>query len=83
MVFGYSGDGINGIFGAMNRAYGKIKLVQVRHEEVAAFMASAYAKFSGQLGVCIGHFRSRSHMRIPAKADSRSGHGGQPRSEAT
>jgi pyruvate dehydrogenase (quinone) len=37
----------------MNRADGKIKLVQVRHEEMAAFMASAYAKFSGELGVCL------------------------------
>ncbi|HEV2704137.1 MAG TPA: thiamine pyrophosphate-requiring protein [Steroidobacteraceae bacterium] len=53
VVFGYPGDGINGVFGAMNRAQGKIKFVQVRHEEMAAFMASAYAKFSGHLGVCI------------------------------
>jgi pyruvate dehydrogenase (quinone) len=53
VVFGYPGDGINGLLGAMNRADGKIKLVQVRHEEMAAFMASAYAKFSGELGVCL------------------------------
>ncbi|MBV8534129.1 MAG: thiamine pyrophosphate-requiring protein [Alphaproteobacteria bacterium] len=53
VVFGYPGDGINGFFGAMNRADGKIKFVQARHEEMAAFMASAYAKFSGKLGVCI------------------------------
>jgi pyruvate dehydrogenase (quinone) len=53
VVFGYPGDGINGLLGAMNRAGGKIKLVQVRHEEMAAFMASAYAKFSGELGVCM------------------------------
>ncbi|MEZ0059953.1 pyruvate dehydrogenase (quinone) [Bradyrhizobium elkanii] len=52
-IFGYPGDGINGVFGAMNRAGGKIGFVQARHEEMAAFMASAYAKFSGQLGVCI------------------------------
>ncbi|BBO14319.1 MULTISPECIES: thiamine pyrophosphate-requiring protein [unclassified Bradyrhizobium] len=55
-IFGYPGDGINGVFGAMNRAQGKegeIGFVQARHEEMAAFMASAYAKFSGQLGVCI------------------------------
>ncbi|MCK1741621.1 thiamine pyrophosphate-requiring protein [Bradyrhizobium sp. 139] len=52
-IFGYPGDGINGVFGAMNRAEGKIGFVQARHEEMAAFMASAYAKFSGQLGVCI------------------------------
>ncbi|MEY9594868.1 pyruvate dehydrogenase (quinone) [Bradyrhizobium yuanmingense] len=52
-IFGYPGDGINGVFGAMNRAGGKISFVQARHEEMAAFMATAYAKFSGQLGVCI------------------------------
>ncbi|WFU23093.1 thiamine pyrophosphate-requiring protein [Bradyrhizobium sp. CB1717] len=52
-IFGYPGDGINGVFGAMNRAEGKIGFVQARHEEMAAFMATAYAKFSGQLGVCI------------------------------
>ncbi len=52
-IFGYPGDGINGVFGALNRAEGKIKFVQARHEEMAAFMASAYAKFTGELGVCI------------------------------
>ncbi len=52
-MFGYPGDGINGVFGALNRAKGKIRYVQVRHEEMAAFMASAYAKFTGELGVCI------------------------------
>lgn len=52
-IFGYPGDGINGVFGALNRAEGKIGFIQARHEEMAAFMASAYAKFSGELGVCI------------------------------
>ena len=52
-LFGYPGDGINGVFGAMRRAEEKIEFVQARHEEMAAFMASAYAKFSGELGVCI------------------------------
>ncbi|MCA1454046.1 thiamine pyrophosphate-requiring protein [Bradyrhizobium sp. BRP22] len=52
-IFGYPGDGINGVFGALNRAGGKIQFIQARHEEMAAFMASAYAKFSGRLGVCI------------------------------
>jgi pyruvate dehydrogenase (quinone) len=52
-VFGYPGDGINGVFGALNRAHGEIGFIQARHEEMAAFMASAYAKFSGRLGVCI------------------------------
>jgi pyruvate dehydrogenase (quinone) len=52
-VFGYPGDGINGVFGALNRAEDRIRFIQARHEEMAAFMASAYAKFSGRLGVCI------------------------------
>nr|WP_250813221.1 thiamine pyrophosphate-requiring protein [Neorhizobium tomejilense] len=52
-VFGYPGDGINGVFGALNRADNAIEFVQARHEEMAAFMAAAYAKFSGELGVCI------------------------------
>ena len=51
-VFGYPGDGINGVFGALRRA-GAIEFVQCRHEEMAAFMASAHAKFTGELGVCI------------------------------
>ncbi|MCT7314811.1 thiamine pyrophosphate-requiring protein [Ralstonia sp. CHL-2022] len=52
-IFGYPGDGINGMFGALQRAGGKIEFVQVRHEEMAAFMASAHAKFTGELGVCM------------------------------
>ncbi len=52
-VFGYPGDGINGVFGALNRARGQITFIQARHEEMAAFMASAHAKFTGELGVCI------------------------------
>src|SRR4051794_30310732 len=52
-IFGYPGDGINGVFGALNRAGGKIEFVQAWHEEMAAFMASAHAKFTGELGVCI------------------------------
>jgi pyruvate dehydrogenase (quinone) len=52
-IFGYPGDGINGVFGALNRANGKIEFIQARHEEMAAFMASAHAKFRGELGVCI------------------------------
>ncbi len=52
-IFGYPGDGINGLLGALNRANGQFKFVQVRHEEMAAFMASAYAKFTGEVGVCM------------------------------
>src|SRR2546428_10223583 len=52
-VYGYPGDGINGVFGALNRVDGKIKFIQVRHEEMAAFMACAHAKFTGEVGVCM------------------------------
>ncbi|WP_265502867.1 thiamine pyrophosphate-requiring protein [Paracoccus beibuensis] len=52
-VFGYPGDGINGLLGALQRRGGDIEFVQVRHEEMAAFMASAHAKFTGELGVCL------------------------------
>src|SRR3954447_18959427 len=52
-IFGFPGDGINGIMGALNRAKEKIDFIQVRHEEMAAFMACAHAKFTGEVGVCI------------------------------
>ena len=52
-IYGYPGDGINGVFGALANAKGKIQFIQARHEEMAAFMATADAKFSGDLGVCI------------------------------
>ena len=52
-IFGFPGDGINGIMGAMDRASEKIDFVQVRHEEMAAFMACAHAKFTGEVGVCL------------------------------
>lgn len=52
-IFGYPGDGINGVLGALQRAGEKIDFVQVRHEEMAAFMAAAHAKFTGELGVCL------------------------------
>lgn len=49
-IFGYPGDGINGVFGALNRAGGKIESIQARHEEMAAFMASAHDKFGELIG---------------------------------
>src|SRR5690349_22070093 len=53
VVFGLPGDGINGIMEALRTRQDKIRFVQVRHEEAAAFMACAYAKFTGRLGVCL------------------------------
>ena len=52
-IYGYPGDGINGIMGAFGRAADHLKFVQARHEELAAFMACAHAKFTGEVGVCL------------------------------
>src|SRR5690348_1696505 len=52
-VYGYPGDGINAIMGSFRRAQNDPELIQVRHEEMAAFMACAHAKFTGTVGVCI------------------------------
>jgi pyruvate dehydrogenase (quinone) len=53
VVFGLPGDGINGIMEALRKRADKIQFIQVRHEEAAAFMACAYAKYTGKLGVCL------------------------------
>jgi pyruvate dehydrogenase (quinone)/pyruvate oxidase len=53
VVFGLPGDGINGIMESLRKRADKIRFVQVRHEEAAAFMACAYAKYTGKLGVCL------------------------------
>jgi pyruvate dehydrogenase (quinone) len=52
-IYGYPGDGINGIMGALQRADGAIDFVQVRHEEMAAFMACGHAKWTAEVGVCL------------------------------
>jgi thiamine pyrophosphate-dependent acetolactate synthase large subunit-like protein len=53
VVFGMPGDGINGIMEALRARQDRVRFVQVRHEEAAAFMACGYAKFTGRLGVCL------------------------------
>ena len=52
-IYGYPGDGINGILGGLERNKDLFEFVQVRHEEMAAFMATAHAKFTGEVGVCL------------------------------
>ena len=52
-IFGFPGDGINGIFEALRTRQDQVKLIQVRHEEAAAFAACGYAKYTGRLGVCL------------------------------
>src|SRR5437899_11288585 len=53
VVFGYPGDGVNGLFEALRTNQEKLRFIQVRHEEAAAFAACGYAKFTGRLGVCV------------------------------
>ncbi|HXH14288.1 MAG TPA: thiamine pyrophosphate-dependent enzyme [Alphaproteobacteria bacterium] len=53
VIFGLPGDGINGIMEALRTRQDKIRFIQVRHEEAAAFMACGYAKYTGKLGVCL------------------------------
>ena len=52
-IFGFPGDGVNGIFEAFRTHKDKLRFIQVRHEEAAAFAACGYAKYTGRLGVCI------------------------------
>ena len=52
-IYGYPGDGINGIIGAFERKGPRPEFIQARHEEMAAFMACAHAKFTGEAGVCL------------------------------
>ena len=52
-IYGYPGDGINGLLGAFHEFEGEIEFVQTRHEEIAAFAACAHAKLTGEVGVCM------------------------------
>src|SRR5947208_16222609 len=52
-IYGYPGDGINGILGAFHEVGDKVEFVQCRHEEIAAFAACGHAKLTGELGVCM------------------------------
>ena len=52
-IFGFPGDGVNGIFEALRNHQNEIRFIQVRHEEAAAFAACGYAKYTGRLGVCL------------------------------
>lgn len=73
-IFGYPGDGINGLLGALNRAGDRFEFIQVRHEEMAAFMASAYAKFTGELGVCMATSGPGASHLITGLYDARMDH---------
>src|SRR3569833_2497656 len=82
-IFGIPGDGINGIIEALRLKQDKIRFIQVRHEEAAAFNACAYAKFTGRLGVCLATSGpGGSHLLnglYDAKLDGRPGRAGAGR----
>src|SRR3954449_2049882 len=52
-IYGYPGDGINGLLGAFHEVGDRVEFIQCRHEEIAAFAATAHAKFTGEGGVCM------------------------------
>src|SRR3954470_22692923 len=52
-IYGYPGDGINGLLGAFHEVGDRLEFTQLRHEELAAFAATAHAKFTGEVGVCM------------------------------
>jgi pyruvate dehydrogenase (quinone) len=72
-IFGYSGDGINGVIGALQRD-GGIDFIQPRHEEMGAFMAAAHAKFTGELGVCLATGGPGATHLITGLYDARADH---------
>ena len=80
VVFGLPGDGINGIMEALRTRQDKIRFVQVRHEEAAAFMACGYAKYTGRLGVCLAtsgpgrHPPAQRPLRRQARRPAGAGH---------
>ena len=72
-MFGYSGDGINGVIGALQRD-GSIDFIQPRHEEMGAFMAVGYAKFSGRPGICLATGGPGATHLITGLYDARADH---------
>ena len=66
-IYGYPGDGIDGILGALGRAEERFDFIQVPHEEVAAFMACVHAKFTGQPGSA---WRPRGRARSRCRAST-------------
>lgn len=75
-IYGFPGDGINGIIGAIARAGEKIEYVQVRHEEMAAFMACAHYKFTGEVGICLATSGPGAIHLLNGLYDARMDHAG-------
>ena len=81
-IYGYPGDGINGIIGAIDRAGDAIQYIQVRHEEMAAFMACAHSKFTGEVGVCADDFPGKK-LAQSSVASSEKARSNTPKSGAS
>src|SRR5207237_3001147 len=73
-IYGYPGDGINGIMGALERAEDDPRFIQVRHEEMAAFMACAHGKFTGEVGVCLSTSGPGAVHLLPGLYDAKADH---------
>src|ERR1700753_3308822 len=73
-IYGYPWDGINGVMEALNRARDQIDFIQTRHEEMAAFMACAHAKFTGEVGVCISTSGPRAIHLLNGLYDAKMDH---------
>ena len=73
-IYGYPGDGINGVLGAIQKREGDFEFIQVRHEEMAAFMACAHAKFTGELGVCLSTGGPGASHLVTGLYDARKDH---------
>src|SRR6185437_3530614 len=73
-IYGYPGDGINAILGAFGRADNDPELIQVRHEEMAAFMACAHAKFPGEMRVCMAPWGPAAIQRLTGMYEAKRDH---------
>ncbi len=73
-IFGFPGDGITGLLGALNAAGDRFEFVQTRHEEMAAFMACAHAKFTGEVGVCMATSGTGAIHLLNGLYDAKSDH---------
>ncbi len=73
-VFGYAGDGINGLLAAWGRADDQPRFAQARHEEMAAFEAVGYAKFTGRVGVCVATSGSGAINLLNGLYDAKADH---------
>src|SRR4030081_2705604 len=74
-VYGYPGDGVGGLDVALEKAKDRMEYVQVRHEEMAAFMASAHAKFTGEVGLCYATSGPGASHLLDGLYDVKMGHG--------